>query len=115
VASVIIILQDMVAFSCCVYDGGDEEKKEMDAAREIGWRGKFTKRGRVIRPGVIRMNGKCPLTPLEVCQYVISEAELLLMTFQKFVFKHILLLYALFMSSTQFKTYSFRIAECLED
>ena len=115
VASVIIILQDMVAFSCCVYDGGDEEKKEMDVAREIGWRGKFTKRGRVIRPGVIRMNGKCPLTPLEVCQYVISEAELLLMTFQKFVFKHILLLYALFMSSTQFKTYSFRIAECLED
>ena len=115
VASVIIILQDMVAFSCCVYDGGDEEKKEMDVAREIGWRGKFTKRGRVIRPGVIRMNGKCPLTPLEVCQYVISEAELLLMTFQKFVFKHILLLYALFMSSTQFKTYSFRIAEFLED
>ncbi|KAF8719556.1 hypothetical protein HU200_024291 [Digitaria exilis] len=58
--------EDMVAFSCCVYDDGDEEKKEMDAAREIGWRGKFTKRGRVIRPGVIRMNGKCPLTPLEV-------------------------------------------------
>ncbi|KAL6620362.1 hypothetical protein ACP70R_035501 [Stipagrostis hirtigluma subsp. patula] len=58
--------EDMVAFSCCVYDGGDEERKEMDAAREIGWRGKFTKRGRVIRPGVIRMNGKCPLTPLEV-------------------------------------------------
>ncbi|RLM99437.1 hypothetical protein C2845_PM06G19520 [Panicum miliaceum] len=58
--------EDMVAFSCCVYDGGDEEKKEMDAAREIGWRGKFAKRGRVIRPGVIRMNGKCPLTPLEV-------------------------------------------------
>ncbi|AQK86456.1 O-fucosyltransferase family protein [Zea mays] len=39
--------EDMIAFSCCVYDGGDEEKKEMDAAREIGWRGKFTKRGRV--------------------------------------------------------------------
>eukprot|EP00267_Zea_mays_P023809 XP_008649711.1 protein ESMERALDA 1 isoform X1 [Zea mays] len=58
--------EDMIAFSCCVYDGGDEEKKEMDAAREIGWRGKFTKRGRVIRPGIIRMNGKCPLTPLEV-------------------------------------------------
>jgi hypothetical protein len=65
----------MIAFSCCVYDGGDEEKKEMDAAREIGWRGKFTKRGRVIRPGVIRMNGKCPLTPLEVCQYLITEGR----------------------------------------
>jgi hypothetical protein len=71
----IVILQDMIAFSCCVYDGGDEEKKEMDAAREIGWRGKFTKRGRVIRPGVIRMNGKCPLTPLEVCQYLITEGR----------------------------------------
>jgi hypothetical protein len=89
VASLIFILQDMVAFSCCVYDGGDEEKKEMDAAREIGWRGKFTKRGRVIRPGVIRMNGKCPLTPLEVCLYLISEAELLSVTFQIFVLKHI--------------------------
>ncbi|CAA6654970.1 unnamed protein product [Spirodela intermedia] len=58
--------EDMVAFSCCVFDGGEKEKKDMDAARERGWRGKFTKRGRVIRPGAIRMNGKCPLTPLEV-------------------------------------------------
>nr|GLL41682.1 uncharacterized protein At1g04910-like isoform X1 [Ipomoea trifida] len=58
--------EDMVAFSCCIYDGGDSEKKDMDAARERGWKGKFTKRGRVIRPGAIRLNGKCPLTPLEV-------------------------------------------------
>ncbi|XP_038980963.1 protein ESMERALDA 1-like isoform X2 [Phoenix dactylifera] len=58
--------EDMVAFSCCIFDGGEEEKQDMNAARERGWRGKFTKRGRVIRPGVIRMNGKCPLTPLEV-------------------------------------------------
>ncbi|KAJ1686525.1 hypothetical protein LUZ63_017915 [Rhynchospora breviuscula] len=58
--------EDMVAFSCCIFDGGEEEKKEMNAARERGWRGKFTKRGRVIRPGAIRLNGKCPLTPLEV-------------------------------------------------
>lgn len=56
----------MVAFSCCVYDGGEKEKLDMDAARERGWKGKFTKRGRVIRPGAIRLNGKCPLTPLEV-------------------------------------------------
>ncbi|XP_074574208.1 protein ESMERALDA 1 [Curcuma longa] len=58
--------EDMVAFSCCIFDGGEEEKQDMDAARERGWRGKFTKRGRVIRPGAIRINGKCPLTPLEV-------------------------------------------------
>ncbi|KAI3453130.1 hypothetical protein Pfo_009793 [Paulownia fortunei] len=58
--------EDMVAFSCCVYDGGEQEKLDMDAARERGWKGKFTKRGRVIRPGAIRLNGKCPLTPLEV-------------------------------------------------
>jgi hypothetical protein len=62
--------QDMVAFSCCVFDGGDKEKKELDAAREIGWRGKFTRPGRVIRPGALRMNGKCPLTPLEVWLYL---------------------------------------------
>ncbi|KAF8404243.1 hypothetical protein HHK36_009125 [Tetracentron sinense] len=58
--------EDMVAFSCCTYDGGEEEKHEMDIARERSWRGKFNKRGRVIRPGAIRMDGKCPLTPLEV-------------------------------------------------
>ncbi|XP_010246042.1 PREDICTED: uncharacterized protein At1g04910 isoform X3 [Nelumbo nucifera] len=58
--------KDMVAFSCCIYDGGEEEKREMDIARERGWRGKFNKTGRIIRPGAIRMDGKCPLTPLEV-------------------------------------------------
>ncbi|KAD6119321.1 hypothetical protein E3N88_10592 [Mikania micrantha] len=58
--------EDMVAFSCCVYDGGEEEQREMDIARERSWRGKFRKKNRVIRPGAIRMDGKCPLTPLEV-------------------------------------------------
>ncbi|XVF30056.1 hypothetical protein REPUB_Repub16aG0024400 [Reevesia pubescens] len=57
---------DMVAFSCCEYDGGEDERHEMDIARERSWRGKFRRRGRVIRPGVNRMDGKCPLTPLEV-------------------------------------------------
>ncbi|KAJ4869116.1 O-fucosyltransferase family protein [Raphanus sativus] len=58
--------EDMVAFSCCVFDGGNQEKQDMIAARERGWKGKFTKPGRVIRPGANRLNGKCPLTPLEV-------------------------------------------------
>ncbi|KAI3910410.1 hypothetical protein MKX01_034804 [Papaver californicum] len=58
--------EDMVAFSCCIFDGGEQEISDMNAAREKGWRGKFTKPGRVIRPGSIRINGKCPLTPLEV-------------------------------------------------
>ncbi|CAN1235518.1 O-fucosyltransferase 9 [Linum perenne] len=58
--------EDMVAFSCCEYDGGEEEKIEMDLARERSWRGKFRRRGRVIRPGANRLDGKCPLTPLEV-------------------------------------------------
>lgn len=58
--------EDMVAFSCCIYDGGEVEKRELDAARERGWRGKFRRPGRVIRPGAIRMDGKCPMTPLEV-------------------------------------------------
>lgn len=38
----------------------------MDMARERGWKGKFRRRGRVIRPGANRIDGKCPLTPLEV-------------------------------------------------
>ncbi|GJT28931.1 O-fucosyltransferase 9 isoform X1 [Tanacetum coccineum] len=58
--------EDMVAFSCCVYDGGEEEQREMDIARERSWRGKFRKKNRIIKPGAIRMDGKCPLTPLEV-------------------------------------------------
>ncbi|CAN0871579.1 Protein ESMERALDA 1 [Linum grandiflorum] len=58
--------EDMVAFSCCVFDGGAEEDRDMKAARERGWRGKFTKPGRTLLPGAIRLNGKCPLSPLEV-------------------------------------------------
>ncbi|KAI3744391.1 hypothetical protein L1987_57471 [Smallanthus sonchifolius] len=58
--------EDMVAFSCCVYDGGAREREDMEAARERGWKGKFTKPGRVLQPGANRVNGKCPLTPLEV-------------------------------------------------
>ncbi|RRT73675.1 hypothetical protein B296_00014110 [Ensete ventricosum] len=58
--------EDMVAFSCCTYDGGQQEKNEMDKARERSWRGKFRRPGRVISPEANRRNGKCPLTPLEV-------------------------------------------------
>ncbi|KAI4337777.1 hypothetical protein L6164_016152 [Bauhinia variegata] len=58
--------EDMVAFSCCVYDGGKAEKLEMDLVREKGWRGKFTRKGRIISPTLYRVEGKCPLTPLEV-------------------------------------------------
>ncbi|KAG0486976.1 hypothetical protein HPP92_009071 [Vanilla planifolia] len=57
---------DMVAFSCCTYDGGQKEKQELDKARERGWRGKFHKPGKAINPEKNRRDGKCPLTPLEV-------------------------------------------------
>lgn len=67
--------QDMVAFSCCVYDGDEKEKQDLDAAREKGWRGKFQRPGRVIKPDAIRMNGKCPMTPLEVCVLIILEVH----------------------------------------
>lgn len=69
-------MQDMVAFSCCIYDGGDKEKIDMDAARERGWRGKFTKRGKVIDPGAFRINGKCPLTPLEVLFFLSCQLDI---------------------------------------
>ncbi|KAH7567855.1 hypothetical protein JRO89_XS07G0167500 [Xanthoceras sorbifolium] len=58
--------EDMVAFSCCLYDGGKTEKLVMDSFREKWWKGKFKRKDRVILPGVNRINGKCPLTPLEV-------------------------------------------------
>ncbi|GKB96543.1 protein ESMERALDA 1 [Tanacetum coccineum] len=61
-----LVLQEMVALSCCVYDGGSKEREDMIAARERGLKGKFTKPGRVIKPGANRVNEKCPLTPLEV-------------------------------------------------
>ncbi|PQQ20842.1 uncharacterized protein Pyn_25113 [Prunus yedoensis var. nudiflora] len=38
--------EDMVAFSCCVFDGGEQENEENSKGK--------------------RINGKCPLTPLEV-------------------------------------------------
>ncbi|TYH88421.1 hypothetical protein ES332_D01G187500v1 [Gossypium tomentosum] len=69
--------EDMVAFSCCVFDGGELEKEDMKKARERGWKGKFTKPGRVIRPGAIRINGKCPLTPLEIYNSEKTMAPLL--------------------------------------
>ena len=59
-------LQDMVAFSCCVYDGREQEQRDMQSARERGWKGKFTKPGLIIHPEFNRINGRCPLTPLEV-------------------------------------------------
>ncbi|XP_021748414.1 uncharacterized protein At1g04910-like isoform X2 [Chenopodium quinoa] len=58
--------EDMVAFSCCIYDGGKKEQFEMDFVREKGWKGKFRRRGTVINPGFNRISGKCPLTPVEV-------------------------------------------------
>ncbi|KAL6870856.1 hypothetical protein ACP4OV_014704 [Aristida adscensionis] len=58
--------EDMVAFSCCTYDGGSKENVAMENAREKSWRGKFHRPGRVINPEANRRNGRCPLTPLEV-------------------------------------------------
>lgn len=55
-----------MAFSCCVYDGGEKEKAEMDAIREKGWGKKFMRENRIIEPGLNRLNGRCPMTPVEV-------------------------------------------------
>ncbi|XP_044373879.1 O-fucosyltransferase 9 isoform X2 [Triticum aestivum] len=58
--------EDMVAFSCCIYDGDWKENIAMENARERGWRGKFRRPGRVINPEANRRNGRCPLAPIEV-------------------------------------------------
>ena len=57
--------EDMIAFSCCIYDGGVVEKSQMDVVREKEWRKKFKQKYRVIAPAVNRINGKCPMTPVE--------------------------------------------------
>ncbi|KAG5250900.1 O-fucosyltransferase [Salix suchowensis] len=58
--------EDMVAFSCCLYDGGDAEKFEMHSFREKEWKGKFKGKDLDFTAGRNRIDGKCPLTPLEV-------------------------------------------------
>ncbi|XP_070029437.1 O-fucosyltransferase 11-like [Nicotiana sylvestris] len=65
-ANSLLHVKDMVAFSCCIYDGGVVEKSEMDVVREKGWGKKFKQKYRVIAPGLNRINGKCPMTPVEV-------------------------------------------------
>ncbi|KAJ6391616.1 hypothetical protein OIU77_025564 [Salix suchowensis] len=57
--------EDMVAFSCCLYDGGDAEKFEMHSFREKEWKGKFKGKDLDFTAGRNRIDGKCPLTPLE--------------------------------------------------
>lgn len=49
-----------------MYDGGETEKVEMDLLRKKAWKGKFAQKNRLSKPGIIRVNGKCPLAPLEV-------------------------------------------------
>ncbi|XAR62609.1 hypothetical protein NMG60_11017434 [Bertholletia excelsa] len=58
--------EDMVAFSCCIYDGGDAENFEMDLIRKKGWGEKFKHKAHLIAPGLNRISGRCPMTPLEV-------------------------------------------------
>ena len=55
-----------MAFSCCLYDGGEAENFEMDSIREKGWGEKFKRKAQFSTPGLNRINGKCPMTPLEV-------------------------------------------------
>lgn len=49
-----------------MYDGGGAEKLKMDSFREHEWKGKFKRKDRVIIPALNRIEGKCPLTPVEV-------------------------------------------------
>ncbi|CAI0587240.1 unnamed protein product [Linum tenue] len=58
--------EDMVSFSCCIYDGGAAEKYELASFREAEWKEKFKRKDREVNPGLNRIDGKCPLTPLEV-------------------------------------------------
>jgi hypothetical protein len=79
------VFQDMVAFSCCIYDGDRKENIEMENARERSWRGKFHRPGRVINPEANRRNGRCPLTPLEVEMLVPLQFVLFMFLLQHFL------------------------------
>lgn len=66
-----------MAFSCCVYDGGVAERIKMEAVREEGWGDKFKRQSRVIEPGLNRINGKCPMTPVEVSFWYFTKNNFL--------------------------------------
>ena len=72
-----------MAFSCCLYDGGDAEKLEMHSFREKEWKGKFKRKDVDFAAGRNRIDGKCPLTPLEVPHS--STSSLAFPTFSIFI------------------------------
>uniref|UniRef100_A0A7N0TCB8 O-fucosyltransferase family protein n=1 Tax=Kalanchoe fedtschenkoi TaxID=63787 RepID=A0A7N0TCB8_KALFE len=57
--------EDMVAFSCCLYDEDETSKRDLESIRKNTWGNKFKRKDSVIRPDLNRMDGKCPLSPLE--------------------------------------------------
>lgn len=58
---------DMVAYSLCDFGGGEDEKKELQAYREIHFPLLIErlKKSRTISSTELRMSGRCPLTPEE--------------------------------------------------
>lgn len=58
---------DMVAHSLCEYGGGEEERKELEAYREIHFPALtlLKKTNKLPSPAMLREEGLCPLTPEE--------------------------------------------------
>ncbi|XP_022748105.1 uncharacterized protein At1g04910-like isoform X1 [Durio zibethinus] len=103
--------QDMVAFSCCAYDGGEAENLEMDSFREKGWKGKFKRKDHVIAPALNRVEGKCPLTPVEgyssrlsALDYTVSLFSEVFVTTQDGNFPHFLMGHRRFLFGGHAKT-----------
>ncbi|KAL0351443.1 UNVERIFIED_CONTAM: O-fucosyltransferase 11 [Sesamum calycinum] len=103
--------EDMVAFSCCMYDGGEKEKAEMDAIREKGWGKKFMRENRIIEPGLNRVNGRCPMTPVEgfssrlaALDYMVCLSSEVFVTTQGGNFPHFLMGHRRFLYNGHAKT-----------
>eukprot|EP00250_Pteridium_aquilinum_P034891 c8271_g1_i1 orf=213-2330(-) len=65
---------DMVAYSMCEFGGGDSERRELDAYREIHFPTLTTykKSGRLLSAAQLREEGKCPLTPEEAVLMLVA-------------------------------------------
>ncbi|MCO5586472.1 hypothetical protein L7F22_040412 [Adiantum nelumboides] len=65
---------DMVAYSMCEFGGGDAEREELEAYREIHFPTltDYKKDGKLLSASQLREEGKCPLTPEEAVLMLVA-------------------------------------------
>ncbi|KAI5057319.1 hypothetical protein GOP47_0027334 [Adiantum capillus-veneris] len=65
---------DMVAYSMCEFGGGDAEREELEAYREVHFPTltDYKKNGKLLSASQLREEGKCPLTPEEAVLMLVA-------------------------------------------